>query len=488
MQLLLLGLVLGIFVHDAYGPMGGRSADLGLVLTVMILPKLALAVVYAAGCVVVRRRLGWPGGHQALRGLDRLTSFYRFLAITLYGLDLWVGALASIRNGLGNLVLLDELLTIGPTLGLLVWSWWAYYPVDRRLREAVLMGRIDSGRPIYPIWSRGQYVLAQIRHQMALILAPMLLILAWIEAVQFYGPDHLLWIGQDPRPWLIIGGAMVVFLLAPLLIRRLWDTVPLPAGEIRDRLMAMCRQHRVGVRQLLLWRTFGGMINAAVMGLFSPLRYILLSDALLEMVSKDQVEAVMAHELAHVRKHHMFWLAVSAIGWLSLLQLTIGMLICGAVRHLAPEGGSMAGFSPDPLTTPTAMLGSTGGMLVWIAAFGWFCRRVERQADTFAVQHLASGRHQPMTDDHGRVLVDGESVTTMIRALQQVADLNHIPITRRSWRHGSIGWRQAYLRGLVGLPIRSLGIDRQMRWVKLATLGAIGLVIAASLGPNFEAL
>ncbi|MFW6033356.1 MAG: M48 family metallopeptidase, partial [Phycisphaeraceae bacterium] len=375
--------------------------------------------------------------------------------------------------------LLDELLMIAPTIGLLIFGWWSYYPIDRRIREASLIGRVDAGLPVYPIWTRGQYLLAQVRHQLALILAPLLAILAWQEVVMRMPAD---WFGRPDYRWLaMIGGALVVFLAAPLIIRFLWDTVPLPPGELRRRLEAMCRRHRVGVRQLLVWRTFGGMINAAVMGLIAPLRYILLTDALLEMVPRPQVEAVMAHELAHVRKHHMFWLAAAAIGSLGTLEITFGTLFMSLTPDPAIHPAMVRAAGPPTwLLSPHATLVATvaAAGVSWILVFGYVSRRFERQADAFAVRHLATEREDPARDAEGRILVDALSAHTMAGALQTVADLNHIPTTRRSWRHGSIRWRQQYLMSLVGRPVDELPIDRRVRHIKFAAGLAIAAIIA----------
>ncbi|MEX0745503.1 MAG: M48 family metalloprotease, partial [Phycisphaeraceae bacterium] len=247
-----------------------------------------------------------------------------------------------------------------------------------------------------------------------------------------------------------------------------------------------------GVRELLLWRTFGGMINAAVMGLIAPLRYILLTDALVEMVRREEVEAVMAHELAHVCRHHMFWLLAAAIGALGLLEVIFGLLLVTLVNAgatAAEAGGArLAGVGLDAglamLNTAEGMTAATVTMAgaAWLLVFGWVSRRIERQADTFAVQHLATARPDPERDAGGRVLVDRASAEVMIAALQQVAVLNHVPVQKRSWRHGSIAWRQAHLRRTVGQPIDALAIDRQMFWIKVASAASILLVIAFYAG------
>ncbi|MEX0885359.1 MAG: M48 family metallopeptidase [Phycisphaeraceae bacterium] len=498
MQLLLLALVLGIFLHDAaVSPGAAPAADGAVLLALMFLPRLGLLGTLWLASRTTLRSLGRAGGQRAMLRLDRFSGLYRAGAIGLYALELHLGSLRWLRSLTGDLVLLDELVFLAPTLGMLAAVWVFYYPIERRIREASLMGRLDTGRPIYPLLTRGQYVLSQVRHQMALILVPLLMIMTWSQLVERYVAPHWRLFGHDPQPMLMVAGAAGIFLLAPLIMRHVWDTAPLPAGELRDRLVAMCHRHRVGVRELLLWRTFGGMINAAVMGLVPRLRYILLTDALLEMVRREQVEAVMAHELAHVRRHHMFWLlaaALGALGVLELVYLALFTTIAGYLPAAPAESGPMivhAGWAGDAwamlatalatLASPQALVGATlaAAGASWVAIFGWVSRRIERQADTFAVQHLAGEREQPARDAAGRLLVDVESVQTMVAALQAVADLNHIPPERRSWRHGSIVWRQRYLRRLVGERVDRLPIDRQMRWIKLASAAAVLVVVAA---------
>jgi hypothetical protein len=78
-----------------------------------------------------------------------------------------------------------------------------------------------------------------------------------------------------------LAGVVVIVAAMPLVMRLVWDTAPLADGPLRDRLAAICRSHRVKVRDLLVWRTHGTMINGAAMGIVGPARYILLSDALL---------------------------------------------------------------------------------------------------------------------------------------------------------------------------------------------------------------
>ena len=468
MQIFVIALVFGIFIHDSKvirDVMPENLIPAAWLVAIVLLPKLILGAAYAFQCRFTTGHMGQLSSQTRIRWLDRNSEFYRWSLLGLYGLDLWAGLLHQSRLVLGNSILIDELVVMTPTLTMVIWAWWAYYPVDRSIREASLIGQIDAGLPVWPILTRRHYLISQIRHQLTYLFVPLMLVLAWSELVRdFAGPQ---WDGLS-TPALFAGLGCVV-LFAPVMIRWLWDTTPLPPGRLRHMLTQMCQRHRVGVRELLVWRTFGGMINAAVMGLVGPLRYILLTDALLESMPHKQVEAVMAHEIAHVRRGHMFWLLAVATTLLLSLQLLWTQLAL-----LAVKATEQAGLTTIPLHEQQDMVSAVAmvaSMANWLAAFGWVSRRFERQADTFAVQHLSSCRAETAPDQqpagNGTVAVDDESVHTMSEALAQVAALNHIAPNRRSWRHGSIAWRRAYLQQLVGQPINRLSIDQLVFKVKL---------------------
>ena len=461
MQLLLMALILGLFLYDTVAMTGPPMFNGPLIVSIVLIPKGFLALAYALQGRATYRQLRGPGAAQTLRRMDRATSIYRLFVLGLFVLDLWCGALDVIRETLGNLVLIDEAILLVPTLAMLVWAWWVFYPIDRRLREAALIRELDSGHAFKPIRSRWSYVGAHVRHEVALVGLPLLLILAWYEAVPRLFAD---WPSSVQTSAQLVGSA-AVFLLAPLMIRYVWDTVAMPAGDMREHLQTLCDQHHVKVRDILLWRTHSNMINAAVMGLIAPLRYILLTESLLERMPRPQVEAVMAHELGHVRKKHMLWLLASALA-------ALGMIERGAA---ALEPLLFPDVTSDESSILTALL-AIGGLVVWAGAFGWISRRFERQADTFAVQHLVAQR-----DPGSQATIDAASARLMIETLQQVATLNHTNPAKSNWRHGSIAWRQAYLQSLVGQRVRELSIDQQMRWIQGISLAALAWLLVEQL-------
>jgi len=447
------------------------------------------------GCL---RRMNTRGSWKALLLADRLMVAAMWLALALHAFNIAALDLhGTIRTRLGDWVLVDEVIALLPPLAAILGAWWAYYPINRRLREASLIRHLDTGRAIYPVWTRGEYLTSQVRLHFGLVLLPALLIMGWAEGVDFFWRAS---VSDEVPPWwrhAALGlGVAAIFLFAPALMTRIWDTAPLGEGELRDRLEGLCKAHGVRVRRLLIWNTHGGMINGAVMGLLGPLRYVLLTDALLDAMTTRQVEAVMAHEIGHARRHHLPWLAITLMAILSTAALatTLAMrgldpLVNGSAEvDLVPpweiriEPMRRRGNGPMPFPEPVAAaewiepVGLIATVVISLSVFGWTSRRFERQADTFAVQQLAG-----MTRDDGReAIITADAAEAMTEALQVVAELNHIPTRRRSWRHGSIRWRQDYLRTLVGRRCNDVPIDRQMRLIEIAAAIALTASLAAT--------
>ncbi len=456
---------------------------------------------------IVRRRLERLGRWKYIVIADRVSSYAMIVIVLVHVINIaLLGWLEIVRGVTGNLVLVDELIALLPALLAVVAVWISRYPVARMVREASLIGRLDRGEPIYPVWTRWQFVLSQIRLHFVLILLPVLLVIGWRELIEIIADgDSFLapfFTGDISQLIALMFGTAVIFLFTPVMVRRLWDTHPLPHGELRSRLLEMCRTHHIRIRELLVWNTFGSMINGAVMGLVGRLRYILLTDALLDALTPLQVEAVMAHELGHIRRKHLpaLILAILALLTITGMGITAGVSIFESEAN--PQRSSISQVDQEWSNIRDWYAQVTGGNLLdvvppeqmmntdysdqfeWVDSmilmtslvftlliFGWVSRRFERQADTFAVQHL-SGISQNQENDPsihgGRITVDACAV--MIRTLGIVAELNHISPTRRSWRHGSIAWRQRYLNSLIGKRADHLPIDRQIFIIKLVSL------------------
>jgi Zn-dependent protease with chaperone function len=194
----------------------------------------------------------------------------------------------------------------------------------------------------------------------------------------------------------------------------------------------------------------------------------MLSDCLLEGMPRPYVRAVMAHELGHVVHRHLAWMLVIVLGCWTVAS----GLVTPVAQSLAEEYARSNADVPESTVVQVASLARDAGMLaIGLLFFGFASRRIERQADTYAVE-LLSRRAASAS-------ATADSVDAMVGALGAVAVLNHVPPERPSWRHGSIAWRQEYLRPLVGAPNPGGAINAfvaALRWGALAVVVA-GLVL-----------
>jgi len=465
LHLLLISIFVVMFVRDSMtGPLFGGHRPL----PVAIASVASMAVLAAVTHLLIWRqaRRMDRGRYRAVYRADQIAAGSRLCAAALHGyLVLGLGWLDAVRAFTGDVIVLDEILAALPVLGAFILGWWSMYAIDNRVREAILIQELDQGHPIRPLPTRTEYVVSALRHQAALILVPILALMTWKELLERFFPRLGLPVGV-PMELVQIAGMIVILTFLPLLMRWIWDTTRLGPGPLRDRLESMCRAHRVRIRDLLVWRTHGTMINGAVMGLAGPLRYILLTDALLELLPQAQVEAVTAHELGHVRRRHIPWLAAAIVSSIAITFLAGHFALQLSGPALANSQWAAAAVS-------------VASMILSLVLFGIVSRRFEWQADAFAVQHL-SGYHRGSA---GATILTPEAVAAMSGALGSVARLNHVPLNRFSWRHGSIASRQRRLGELVGRRADNVRADRNAGIVKIsAAIGllATGLLAAAS--------
>ncbi len=483
LHLWVIALFAGLVLRDSLKEplLDGWLSDLsvtGAVVGVMVLIGLVTHVVVAR-CTA---RLQAKGSWRAVVTAEAALAGARWAAVSVHLAAILVfGWLDAVRRAIGDVVALDEIVTMLPALLVFAWGWWAAWPMERAFRDAAIMRQLDAGSTIYPMPGRRQFVVLNLRHHVLVWLTPLLLILAWTETsqrlTQFLarsgGGAFAMLRDAETRSLVNVGlellGVLMVFLvLGPLAMRYVWETVKLAPGPLRDRLMALCRRHKVRVSDVLVWRTHGTMINGAVLGLTPAFRYVLLTDALLDSLPDDQVEAVMAHEVAHVRHRHIIWLAV-------VLTVTIS-----AVAWLAEVVVRTAGVTFDERDIPAWLaLGVAGASFAMaLFVFGVVSRRFEWQADAFAAAHMSERLRMLETTEGGMSdAVTEDGAGAMQGALRSVAMLNHVPLDRPSWRHGSIGVRLERLARLVGVCEPGFPINSTARGIKITAMAALVALI-----------
>lgn len=375
----------------------------------------------------------------------------------------------------GEWPLVPGVLAAVPFLVSIVLSWIATYPADRAVREIALEAYLFRGRPVRPVWPLPRYLVFNLRHQVLFILAPMLLILAARDLIA----RNEQWLqersGHAVLPDLLLGlSAVTVAIIAPVILRRVWVTQPLPEGPLRDRLLHLCRKMRMRCREILVWHSGGMIINAAVMGVIAPLRYFLITDAMLEQMDDRRIEAVFGHEAGHVKRHHI------------LFFLLFAFVSGCAVTIFAQHSREMSPAARQVVVTALAIVLT----LKWGVVFGWISRRFERQADIYGVRTLAASGipcqlpcalHAPSdVDNPGGDPLCQTAAHVFGDTLNEVAKLNGILPEARSWRHGSISSRSRTVIRLAGHPHETARTERVVFRVKVAIFaGALVSALAA---------
>ena len=185
-----------------------------------------------------------------------------------------------------------------------------------------------------------------------------------------------------------LGGYALLALVAPVwLVPLFYRLTPLADGPLKSRLLALAA--RVGVPVTGVWvvdqSRKSRTANAAVTGL-GRTRRILLFDTLLDQFTAEEIEAVLAHELAHqlhgdIRRGLLVQGALTLVTfWIADLALRWGV---GWLGLAGPA--DIAGL---PLFGLILVLVSLAALPV---ANGW-SRRVEWQADRFALETISDPR------------------------------------------------------------------------------------------------
>jgi tetratricopeptide (TPR) repeat protein len=254
---------------------------------------------------------------------------------------------------------------------------------------------------------------------------------------------------------------VVVFF--PPLVRRLWNCRELPEGYLKNRLDSFCARQNFSVT-FYLWPLFEGRaLTAGVIGIVPGLRYILITPALIETMTGEELEAVVAHEIGHVKKLHLL-LYVLILGGFSVLAglLAEPLIYLALSQERFTRLLIASNISPDTVLTLVGAVPLLLCLLLYFRfLFGYFVRNFERQADLFSLAAIGNAR-------------------ALISAFEKIAAMSGNIRNQRNWHHFGIGERIDCLLHAERDPGLIARHDRKVRrslWAYVATLAlAIALV------------
>jgi STE24 endopeptidase len=198
--------------------------------------------------------------------------------------------------------------------------------------------------------------------------------------------------------WLVGWGLWVAFsliaiVLAPTLIMPLFNRFErLSDGPLRSRVEALLARCGVALKDIFTMdgskRSSHG--NAFFTGL-GPAKRIVLFDTLKERLSDDEIEAVLAHEIGHLKLHHIARRLVTSLG--------ISLLAFALMGYLSQQAWFYGVFLLDPTIATTFPFVSVLMFVLVFPTFAyWFrfagnqlSRRHEFEADHYAATKASAG-------------------------------------------------------------------------------------------------
>jgi heat shock protein HtpX len=143
---------------------------------------------------------------------------------------------------------------------------------------------------------------------------------------------------------------------------------------------------------------FEGAPNAFATGAFKNSALVAVSTGLLQSMNREEVEAVIGHEMAHVANGDMVTMAlIQGVmnTFVVFLSRVIGSIVDGMLRRGDNRGGPGIGYY-----VTTIVLDIVLGVLAAIIV-AWFSRKREFRADAGAAELM--GRKQPMINALARL-------------------------------------------------------------------------------------
>ena len=218
---------------------------------------------------------------------------------------------------------------------------------------------------------------------------------------------------------------LVIFL--PHFIKTWWGCKPFYPSARIDELERFLHEKGLRYRQLLRWPIFEGRImTAGIMGVVPRYRYILVTDALMGVLSTEELKAVLAHEMGHAKYRHLliyvFFIFGYLIFWFGLFDPEFYIILETFIAqkfslHISQQTLFYLLYTPSILIPI---------ILYFRFVMGFFMRQFERQADLFSARIMGSPRYT-------------------VSSLEKIALLSGKIRDLPSWHHFGIRERVEYL-------------------------------------------
>ncbi|MBW1895211.1 MAG: M48 family metalloprotease [Deltaproteobacteria bacterium] len=367
----------------------------------------------------LEERLSKESFHQLSHKFSATLTRQSIMAIVLFSIDIYGLNLSSFLKNIPFLSIIptfQALLFLGLFVFYLAIVWACAYGPYRMLNSTDL--------------SRRSYILGNISFSIPVLIPWLLLsgIADIISAMPFALPKRFLSTTEGQVAYFLVF-LFAIAIVGPAMIQKFWRCKPLETGYYRRRIENLCQKAGMEYANILYWPIFGGrMITAGVMGLIKKFRYILVTGALLQFLEPEEIDAVIAHEIGHIKKKHLLFYLVFFVGYMLVSFATFDLLIY-FIFFAEPIYSFLNSIGLEQATV-TSFLSSFIIILIFLIyfryIFGYFMRNFERQADTYVYALF-------------------DSAQPLISTLEKIAVTSGQPRDKPNWHHFSIKHRVDYL-------------------------------------------
>ncbi len=341
------------------------------------------------------------------------------IAIMLFAVDIYVLNIHGLVKHISvfqKIPTLEALFFLMVFIAHLVIVWhYAYLPYQKIYRTGM---------------AKKEYIFSNIMFSVPILLPWFLISITAdiIQALPFETPRRFLMSAEGQAVYFIFF-LLILAVVGPALIQKFWQCRPLELPAIRYRIESMCQKAKMGFKDILIWPLFGGkMITAGIMGLVRRFRYILVTPALVELLEPHEIDAVIAHEIGHIKGKHLLFYLFFFVGYIVIVFSLTDLMLYMFVYFGAAYGFILNDPEMDSFFISLCFSFST--ILIFLVyfryIFGYFMRNFERQADIFA--YLTIGSPFPLISTFEKIsLSSGQSQD------------------RPNWHHFSIRERIDYL-------------------------------------------
>ena len=249
----------------------------------------------------------------------------------------------------------------------------------------------------------------------------------------------------------ILSSLILLVLVAPVVIVKSWGAQAIEKDSAYEAIRNELEEFRTPVAGILCWPdSIMPHSTAGVIGLIRGFRYLFISTKLLKVLSTGELQAVIAHEAEHIRRHHLFYYLIAVTCLLGFFALAGNLNLLLAFTEIYQVPGLILGTS--------AII----SVLLFLRfGIGFLSQNFERQADCHSFERFG--------------------ITPISTALLKVSWLNGINPEQDNWHHYGVRQRIDYLSRCLKEPEM---IQKHHRRVTRIKIGC-ALMLVGLLGANF---